>query len=234
MQERPPAVSTQPPGPELKTASNAKPLKQQKALPSYNVATSSEAAKQWQRLVLTTTSLRNVVLANKSDVIYYEIITPRWARESTTISRLDPNTHQFDIIGEIRNDVHGKASEVSLYGAAPKAVREWLKTEAAKEVEKERVEEVEHRPSEDTESSKKGVLGQGAREIRYVGFPMISSKDLQSCMGGRRRRPSFVGKDGKKYTWKVDQKSLEVRPPAEPHPFPIPSPIVDAISLSYG
>lgn len=71
-----------------------------------------------QKLMLTTTSLRNVVVSNKSDVIYYEIITPKWARDRTTISRLDPNTRQFDVIGEMKNDDDGKAEEVRLYGGA--------------------------------------------------------------------------------------------------------------------
>ncbi|GJE88054.1 hypothetical protein PsYK624_041370 [Phanerochaete sordida] len=71
-----------------------------------------------QRLTLTTTSLRNVIVSNKSDVIYYEIVTPKWQRDLTTISRLDPNTRQFDVIGEMKNDHHGKAEEVRLYGGA--------------------------------------------------------------------------------------------------------------------
>lgn len=92
--------------------------------PTYKVASSSKA--KWQKLVLTTTSLRNVVLANASDVIYYEVITPKWARDSTTVSRLDPNTHQFDIIGEMKNDEHGKAAEVRLYGGASRSVKDFL------------------------------------------------------------------------------------------------------------
>ena len=101
------------------------------AAPSYRAATSGSAAAhaKWQKLVLTTTSLRNTVLANSSDVIYYEVITPRWARGSTTVSRLDPNTHQFDVIGEMMNDEHGKAAEVRLYGGALRSVREFLQGE---------------------------------------------------------------------------------------------------------
>lgn len=95
-------------------------------IPSYKAATSASTIEKWHRLVLTTTSLRNVVLANSTDVIYYEVITPRWARGSTTVSRLDPNTHQFDIIGEMKNNEHGKAAQVRLYGGALKSVREFL------------------------------------------------------------------------------------------------------------
>lgn len=84
------------------------------------------AAPAHQRIVLTTTSLRNVILANSSDLIYYEIITPRWARGTTTISRLDPNTRQYDIIGEMKNDDSGNAAEVRLYGGASRPVQEFL------------------------------------------------------------------------------------------------------------
>ncbi|KAI0355083.1 hypothetical protein OH77DRAFT_343125 [Trametes cingulata] len=55
------------------------------------------------RLVLTTTSLRNVVLANATDVLYYEVVTPRWERHLTRISRLDPNTRCFDLVAELLN-----------------------------------------------------------------------------------------------------------------------------------
>ena len=100
------------------------------SLPTYKAASSSSGASsnsKWQKLILTTTSLRNVVLANASDVIYYEVITPKWARGSTTVSRLDPNTHQFDVVGEMRNDERGKAAEVRLYGGAVRAVGDFLR-----------------------------------------------------------------------------------------------------------
>ena len=73
---------------------------------------------QRQKILLTTTSLRNVILSNASDVIYYEVITPKWERGRTIISRLDPNTRQYDVIGEMKNDKGGHAQEVRLYGGA--------------------------------------------------------------------------------------------------------------------
>lgn len=76
------------------------------------------AAPPRQKITLTTTSLRNVILSNQSDVIYYEVITPKWARDRTTVSKLDPNTRQFDIIGEMKNNDDGKAEDVRLYGGA--------------------------------------------------------------------------------------------------------------------
>lgn len=83
-------------------------------------------AEQRQKIALTTTSLRNVILSNASDVIYYEVITPKWARSLTTISRLDPNTRQYDVIAEMKNDRHGHAEEVRLYGGAFTPVRQFL------------------------------------------------------------------------------------------------------------
>lgn len=80
--------------------------------------------------MLTTTSLRNVVLSNKSDVIYYEVVTPKWQRDRTTISRLDPNTRQFDVIGEVKNDGRGKAEEVRLYGGALTPASRFLEGDA--------------------------------------------------------------------------------------------------------
>ncbi|KAI0345013.1 hypothetical protein BDW22DRAFT_988143 [Trametopsis cervina] len=79
-----------------------------------------------QRLTLTTTSLRNVVLSNSSDVLYYEVVTPRWARGTTTVSRLDPNTRQYDVVGELTNDERGHAAQVRVYGGASTPVQEFL------------------------------------------------------------------------------------------------------------
>ncbi|KAI0689034.1 hypothetical protein C8T65DRAFT_546062, partial [Cerioporus squamosus] len=53
------------------------------------------------KLVLTTTSLRNVVLANASDVLYYEVVTPVWERHRTCISRLDVKTQGFHVVAEM-------------------------------------------------------------------------------------------------------------------------------------
>lgn len=127
-----PAPSSAPPG--LSTSG---------ALPSYKASTPSSGARaKWQKLVLTTTSLRNVVLANTSDVIYYEVVTPKWARGNTTLSRLDPNTHQFDTIAEMRNNEEGKAAEVRLYGGALRSVKEFLGSEDKEDKKGARYERV--------------------------------------------------------------------------------------------
>ena len=74
-----------------------------------------------QKLSLTTTSLHNVVISNTSDVIYYEIITPKWEKDLTKISRLDPNTKQYDLICELVNE-HDKPVSMRLYGGATNAL----------------------------------------------------------------------------------------------------------------
>ncbi|KAI0792684.1 hypothetical protein C8Q75DRAFT_750891 [Abortiporus biennis] len=85
--------------------------------------------KMLQKLVLTTTSLHNVVISNSSDVIYYEIVTPKWEKHTTKISRLDPNTRQFDLIGELQNDEESKPVSMRLYGGVFKPETEFLKNE---------------------------------------------------------------------------------------------------------
>ena len=90
------------------------------------MSTSKTQAAQPQRISLTTTSLRNVIFSNKSDVIYYDVITPKWASGMTTISRLDPNTRQYDVVGEMKNDSKGHAAEVKLWGGASQPVEQFL------------------------------------------------------------------------------------------------------------
>lgn len=69
---------------------------------------------QRQTLSFTTTSLRNVVISNTSDVIFYEVVTPSWEPHLTKISRLDPNSREFNVIGELQwqstevDDVEGR------------------------------------------------------------------------------------------------------------------------------
>lgn len=83
-----------------------------------------------QRLALTTTSLHNVVISNDSDVIYYEVVTPKWERDFTKVSRLDPNTREFDVIGELRNK-DNKPVGVRIYGGELKAAEDFLKTDGS-------------------------------------------------------------------------------------------------------
>ncbi|THH04472.1 hypothetical protein EW145_g5497 [Phellinidium pouzarii] len=70
-----------------------------------------------QRLSLTTTSLQNVVISNASDVIYYEIVTPKWAPAVTRVSKMDPKSRELEIVAELQNEVSEKTV------ARPTAVR---------------------------------------------------------------------------------------------------------------
>lgn len=88
------------------------------------------------KLFLTTTSLHNVVISNSSDVIYYEIVTPKWERHHTRISRLDPTTRAFSLIGELQNG-GDKATPIAyrLYGSTFRPTSEFLKPEERSKVE---------------------------------------------------------------------------------------------------
>lgn len=79
-----------------------------------------------QKLTLTTTSLHNVVIANSSDAIYYEIVTPKWERCITRINKLDPNMREFDLIGELKNE-DDKPVAVRIYGGEFRPVDEFLR-----------------------------------------------------------------------------------------------------------
>lgn len=99
------------------------------------------ASSKTQKLVMTTTSLRNVVLANASDVLYYEVVTPVWERHLTRISRLDVKTQGFDTVAELLNghapgDVKGREEDAKrvmafrMYGGGEyRAVDEFLHVE---------------------------------------------------------------------------------------------------------
>ncbi|KAL0947686.1 hypothetical protein HGRIS_013774 [Hohenbuehelia grisea] len=58
----------------------------------------------FQQLELTTTSLHNVVIANESDILYYEVVTPKWQPHLTTVQKFDPNTRAFSTIAELQNE----------------------------------------------------------------------------------------------------------------------------------
>ncbi|KAI0062034.1 hypothetical protein BV25DRAFT_689489 [Artomyces pyxidatus] len=80
-----------------------------------------------QKLTLTTTSLHNVVISNHSDVIYYEVVTPKWGRGTTRVSRLDPNARAFDVVGELRNE-DDRPVAVRVYGGEFRPVDEFLQS----------------------------------------------------------------------------------------------------------
>lgn len=86
-----------------------------------------DATQVMQRLELMTTSLRNVTISNASDVVYYEVTTPAWARTTTRITRRDSLRHTFDTVGEVRRDEAGKPVAVSVRGSAFVPISEFLR-----------------------------------------------------------------------------------------------------------
>ena len=75
-----------------------------------------------QRLSLTTTSLQNVVISSSNDLIYYEVVTPKWEPTITRVSKVDPRTHEPEIVAELKNGLEGEGSSSST-GYRPTAVR---------------------------------------------------------------------------------------------------------------
>lgn len=201
-----------------------------------------------QRLTLTTTSLHNVVISNSSDVIYYEIVTPKWERRLTKISRLDPNTRQFDFVGELQNK-DDKPVAVRLYGGSSRSTKEFLKDvpldskawlsffpgrqlygrhskgrdndDLEKQLPTERAERepgpvtAENRGHGQTAES--DIAGPSSAQL--VNVPGNGTFRTMEESGGQQHRPnkyrwceaaSFKGKDGRQYTWRGDQKHLEL------------------------
>ena len=166
-----------------------------------------------QKLVLTTTSLRNVVLANASDVLYYEVVTPVWERHRTRVSRLDIKTRGFNIVAEMLNghapgDVKGREEDAKrvmalrMYGGGEyRAVDDFL-----------HVESNLSNGGDDAHPDPKGK-GKG-REKEMVEMSVVLyafELDLDFADRTRNRRAWFRGKDGFRYTWIADEKRLEVR-----------------------
>ncbi|RPD59299.1 hypothetical protein L226DRAFT_104552 [Lentinus tigrinus ALCF2SS1-7] len=150
------------------------------------------ASSTTQKLVMTTTSLRNVVLANASDVLYYEVVTPVWERHLTRVSRLDIKTRGFNVVAEMLNghppgDVKGREEDAKrvmayrMYGGGEyRAVDEFLHVEA--------------NPANGGENARPDPKGKGKE--REKGMDEI--------------RAWFRGKDGFRYTWHAGEKHSEL------------------------
>ena len=81
-----------------------------------------------QKLGLTTTSLHNVIISNDSDVIYFEVVTPKWDPSITRISRLDHTSRELEIVAEFQN-VDGKPVAVRLRGEQFRPADDFLRQE---------------------------------------------------------------------------------------------------------
>lgn len=79
-----------------------------------------------QNLTFTTASLLNTTLSNESDAIYYDIQTPEWVPNLTTVRRLDPRTGMYELTGSIRKEVN-KPVVVSMYGREFEPEEQWIK-----------------------------------------------------------------------------------------------------------
>ncbi|KAF8513909.1 hypothetical protein BU17DRAFT_52960 [Hysterangium stoloniferum] len=54
------------------------------------------------KLELTANSLRNTTISDSTDNIYYEVRTESWIPLHTKVKRLDPETRQYEVRGEIQ------------------------------------------------------------------------------------------------------------------------------------
>ena len=81
-----------------------------------------------QKLGLTTTSLHNVVISNDSDIIYFEVVTPKWDPSLTRISRLDHRSRELELVAEFQN-VDGRPVAVRLRGEQFRPADDFLRQE---------------------------------------------------------------------------------------------------------
>lgn len=100
------------------------------------------------KLELTTTSLNNCVIANDSDAVFFEIVTPKWEPNSTKIRRPDPNTKELELVAELEKTADGddpngkgkgKQAHVRLRGEQFRPVNEFLKRDESEDTGKGRV-----------------------------------------------------------------------------------------------
>ncbi|KAI0737962.1 hypothetical protein C8Q80DRAFT_1125061 [Daedaleopsis nitida] len=162
----------------------------------YHIEPSGPSNPKTQKLVLTTTSLRNVVLANASDVLYYEVVTPAWERHRTRVSRLDVKTREFHVVAEMLNghppgDVKGREEDAKrvmamrMYGGGEfRAVDEFLHVEIR----------MEGRPAGQGAPADPQGKGKGKAQDEKV-------EEIQAW---------YRAKDGRKYTWRGDEERLEL------------------------
>jgi hypothetical protein len=148
-----------------------------------------------QRLTFTTASLQNTVLSTASDAIYYEIVTPKWEPTTTRVSKMDPRTHDLEVVAELQNDVSGGGGGGGMTGDGA----------VADDDEKEDLRRKIKR------------LGKGAgkndakhRTVRLRGQQFRPTGEFWTN-DGVASVARFRGKDGKFYQWRVRKGRPEVR-----------------------
>ncbi|KAG2132834.1 uncharacterized protein EDB93DRAFT_893587 [Suillus bovinus] len=80
-----------------------------------------------QKLTFTTASVQNVVISNPTDALFYEVLTPEWESQQTTVRRLDTRAQRYDTIGSIRSQ-SGKPVAVSMYNGEFVNEQLWLRS----------------------------------------------------------------------------------------------------------
>ncbi|KAG1800675.1 hypothetical protein EV424DRAFT_1544068 [Suillus variegatus] len=79
-----------------------------------------------QKLTFTTASVRNLVISNPTDALYYEVLTPKWESHQTTVRRLDTHANRYDTVGSVRSQ-SSKPVAVSMYNGEFVNEELWLR-----------------------------------------------------------------------------------------------------------
>ena len=138
-----------------------------------------------ERLNLTTSSLRNVIISNDTDTLYYEVVTPKWDASVTRVSRLDPKSNELEVVAELQNDM--SSEKASPYGSIT-AVR---------------LRGQQFRPTGDF-WLRDGVAGS---YDKFYPTPLVDTDNFSGINSDAR----FRGKDGKYYQWRQRKGGLEVQ-----------------------
>ncbi|PIL30695.1 hypothetical protein GSI_07399 [Ganoderma sinense ZZ0214-1] len=188
----------------------------------YHIRSSPGAGSgETHKLVFTTTSLRNAVLANASDVLYYEVVTPAWERHRTRVTRLDVKTQEFALVAEMLNghapgDTRGREDEAKramalrMYGGGEyKAVHDFLHFEDV--LERGGAGDGDARTGSGGKDRKGKARMKDEGEEEMSGFFVFCPVWLVVHMlMGPQRQAWFRGKDGKRYIWYADKERVEL------------------------
>ncbi|KAH9918349.1 uncharacterized protein BXZ73DRAFT_105230 [Epithele typhae] len=189
-----------------------------------NSRTPSAVPGKPDKLVFTTTSLRNVVLADRRDRRYYEVRTPPWERHRTRVGRMDAVV--FEPLAELLNGhapVLGVGSPVSVSVAGGEGRGPGCSHEESGKGELKPVDEFLHveeghvrgREMEGGHGKSKGDAGADVT-VEAVLSPTAKGKQRMKDAGADEWCAWFRAKDGKRYTWHAGPQRLELI--CEDHP----------------
>jgi len=77
------------------------------------------------RLELTQPEINNTTIASSTDVIYFEVITPKWTPKMTRVNKRDPETRKLEMIAEV--ETKGYQSYFRFKDGDMKPTASWLK-----------------------------------------------------------------------------------------------------------